>query len=75
MKSKLILLLGMMLLTSMFTVATADETPLAGPNYMGFAVTPKEVTVGDSFTTIVWVNVGSAIDTASVDNLTFLPAG
>ena len=70
-RAKIIVFVAMLFL-SMFAVVNVSAV---GPNYMGFSVTPKDVTVGDSFTTIVWVNVGRQIDTASVDNLTFLPAG
>ena len=47
----------------------------AGPNYMGFYRANPHVTVTDSFNVIAWVDVDSQIDTAAVDNLTYLPAG
>ena len=46
-----------------------------GPNYMGFTPTPKDVTVGDSFRFDVYGDIHSQIDTISVQNMTFLPAG
>jgi len=69
-----IILLSVMLLMSMAFVVSADE-PLAGPNFMGFTQSPKDVTVGATFTTSVWVNVASQINSIAIKNLSFLPAG
>jgi hypothetical protein len=73
MKSKIVLVLGicLMLLSSFVVMVSA-----AGPNYMGFATSSQHLVIGASpFTTTIWVDVNQNIDTASVDNLTFLPAG
>ena len=42
---------------------------------MGFYTANPHVTVTDSFSTIAWVDVHSQIDTAAIDNLTYLTAG
>ncbi len=43
------------------------------PNYMGF--TTEHVTFGENATVTAWVNISSALETVSVDNMTYLPAG
>jgi len=43
----------------------------AGPNYLGFDPGSHEVTVGDTFYTLVWANITSEIDACSIDNLSF----
>ena len=74
MKNKSILIIIIATVLMNFVIASAEYSPL-NPNYMGFDSASIDITVGDSFTTDIYVDVNSEIDTASVDNLTYLPAG
>jgi hypothetical protein len=65
--------IGVLLMTVMLSATILVSA--AGPNYMGFAPTPKDVTVGDSFRFDVYGDIHREIDTIAVDNMTFLPAG
>ena len=57
---------------SVSTFGIGNDFDPMSPNYMGFDV-DSDVTIGDTVYCDIWVDVYSAIDTASVDNLTYTP--
>ena len=74
MKSYVSLWVCLMMILASAVVVTAGLTPTA-TNYCGFSssTTHRDLVVGGTFTTSIWVNVHQSIDTAAVDNMTFTP--
>lgn len=63
------ILLAAMLLVITPSV-TADNT-----NYIGFDPKPKQTTIGESFEVALWADIYQSIETISIENCSFLPAG
>jgi len=66
--------IGIIIVVMTLVVPALGEEPLS-PNYMGFYMSDNHVTIADSIDVEAWVDVASSIDTAAIDNMTFLPAG
>jgi len=75
MKSTIKAVISILMLVTAGLLPFVMNVSAAGPNYMGFTPSTKDVTIGDSFRYDVYGDIHIAIDTISADNMTFLPAG
>jgi len=68
----ILILFGSLILS---TIPLSSSNPFDNPNSMGFSVTDNHVTVNDVIEIVSWVDVTSEIETAAIENLTYLPVG